>query len=380
MKRPSNWFFPTAFSAWGIEEAEAIKRVIAGDWFTYGDEVAAFEHELATYHGRRHAVMVNSGSSANLIAVAALFNVKDRPLKRGDKALVPAIAWTTTYSPIVQHGMDLILVDVDDGWNADPYAAGLDPQDARLVVGCSILGNPAPLADWSTVAGILDAYFIEDNAESLGASLNGKMCGTFGLMSTLSFFASHQISAIEGGAILTDDDECYRLCRMLRSHGWTRDVDPPQTFEDEYRFELFGFNVRPLELHAAIAREQLKKLPKFIEARRANYDLFTHAVIDNGLPVTLPIPNGDMSPFGLHFTVPSRDVRARLAGALREAGIDCRLPTGGSFRKHVYGAPWRDQQTPNADRIHETGMFLGNAPFDISDKIERAVAVMRETL
>src|ERR1039458_3149736 len=132
-------------------------------------------------HGLRHGIMVNSGSSANLVAVAALFHVKQNPLKQGDQALVPALAWATTYATLVQHGLDFGLVDCDEGWNADPYA--LKDVEARLVVGCSILGNPAQLDTWRTIAGVHDAYLLEDNCESLGPSIGGKLCGTFGLMS-----------------------------------------------------------------------------------------------------------------------------------------------------------------------------------------------------
>jgi CDP-6-deoxy-D-xylo-4-hexulose-3-dehydrase len=370
------YWFPTAFSSWGCQEKAAIACVLASGRLTMGEEVAAFEREFADFHGLRHGIMVNSGSSANLVAVAALFHVKQNPLKQGDQALVPALAWATTYAPLVQHGLDLVLVDCDEGWNADPYA--LKDVEARLVVGCSILGNPAQLDTWRTIAGVHDAYLLEDNCESLGASIGGKLCGTFGLMSTFSFYYSHQISAIEGGMILTDDDECATLCRLLRDHGMTRHVEKPKTFEAEYDFRLFGYNVRPVELHAAVAREQLKKLPGFIAARRANAALFRR--LTEGLPIQHPTLTGKPSPFGLNFTVPDKEARASLAMALREAGVDCRLPTGGSFAKHAYGAPWRGQATPKADRVHDTGMFLGNAPFDIAEKIEKAVDVMKAAL
>lgn len=369
---------PTAFSAWSTEERAAIERVLASGRLTAGPEVAAFERELADYHGRRHCVMVNSGSSANLVATAALFHRAEKPLKRGDKALVPAIAWATTYAPLVQHGLDLVLMDVDDGWNADPFGLE-DPAGIRLVVGCSILGNPAQLGTLNTVAGVLDAYFLNDDCESLGASTNGKTTGAFGLMATESFFFSHQVSAIEGGAVLTDDDECNRLCRMLRAHGWLRDVQPAERFEDEYRFEIFGFNVRSDEIRAAVAREQLRKLPGFIKARRENDALFRRLAAS--LPVTFPPWNGSPSPFSLHFTVDAgQEARRRLVGALRAASIDCRLPTGGSFTKSPYGLPWANQPTPKADLIHVTGMFCGNPPWSAPDLIKRLAEVIRRTL
>lgn len=373
--KSQDWYFPTAYSSWGPEEYEAIDRVIQSNRFTMGPEVEAFEEEFAGYHRMKHGIMVNSGSSANLLMVAALFAKKDQPLKRNDTAIVPALAWSTTYSPLVIYGLRLKLVDCDNTW-----CSGLpDVTGAQLVVGCSVLGNPAPLNFLKVAIESHAGYFIEDNCESLGAWYGNDRCGTFGLMNSFSFFHSHQISAIEGGMILTNDDECARLCRILRAHGWTRDVDPPTSFDTSYNFTHFGYNCRPLEMHAAIAREQLKKLKGFIAARQKNLRLFQDLTKD--IPITHPVLRTlDPSPFGLPFTVSSSEVRLKLVAALREEGIDCRLPTGGSFTKHAYGRPWRDQKTPKADLIHDTGLFLGNAPFPIEEQIGRAVEVMTKVL
>lgn len=379
----SSWFYPTAFCAWGPEETDAVHRVLRSGRLTMGDEVAAFEAEFAAWHGKRHAIMVNSGSSANLVAVAALFHVKHQaPLKRGDTAVVPALAWATTYAPLVQHGLGLALSDCDASWNAeqlDPSA--FDNGQPRLVIACSILGNPGHLAEWKEWAGIQGAYLIEDNCESLGArTAEGDLCGTFGLMSTFSFFHSHQVGAVEGGMVLTDDDECASLCRMLRDHGWSRSVEPAAGFDREYDFRLFGYNLRPLELHAAVAREQLRKLPGFIEARRANLVRFWEAAVEEALPIVAPEPRGFPSPFGIHFLLSDPEARPRVAEGLRRAGIDCRLPTGGSFRQHAYGAPWRDQATPVADAVHRGGLFIGNGPLDLTPQIARAVRTLKEVL
>lgn len=373
------WKHPTAYSAWGDEERAAIERVVASGNFTQGEEVRAFEREFADHHGKRHGIMVNSGSSANLVAVASLFHVKRNPLKRGDQAIVPAVAWSTTYAPLVQHGLDLVLVDCDPSWNANPDLVARFV-NSNLIIACSILGSPTRLAAWRGYATEHGARFIEDNCESLGARTPaGNLCGTFGDLSTFSFFWSHQVSAIEGGMILTDDDELAGLCRMLRAHGWSRDVRPPETFQDEYDFRLFGYNVRGLELHAAIAREQLRKLPGFVAARRANLDAFRAATADlDGLVVQTY--DGEPSPFGLPFSLPDPETRQKAVDALRLAGIDCRLPTGGSFRLHAYGAGWRDQETPKADEVHRCALFLGNAPRPMPEEIEAAVAVLKEVL
>jgi len=383
----SKWLYPSGFRLWGDEERAAIQRVIDNDWYTYGPETAAFEQEIATYHGRQYAVAVNSGSSANEVAVAALFYLSNRPLQRGDTAVVPSIAWATTWTPLITRGMSLIVADCDETWNARPeYHAStmrMVPRGvlARLIVSCPVLGNPTHMDGWRRIADDIGAFLSEDACESLGAvGHDNKKVGTYGDISTLSFYMSHQIAGIEGGAILTDDPEIYRLCRLLRNHGWTRDVESPMSFRDEYSFVLPGMNLRPLDMNSAVQYEQLKKLPRFIEARRSNLAYFTKLCEEASLPIQIPSISGIPSPFGLAFSVKDEQARERLVMAFRMARIDCRLPTGGSFIRHAIGAPWRNQPTPNADRVHDTGLFLGNAPYPIEDLIDKAVLIMQETL
>src|SRR6266851_8387630 len=249
-----------------------------------GPEVAAFEKEFAAYFGMRYGVMVNSGSSANLVSIAALFYTRDRPLQRGDEAIVPAISWSTTYHPLQQYGLKLRFVDVElSTLNMDvsKLEHALTPR-TRAIVAVSILGNPAALDVLEGFAREHGLYLIEDNCESMDAELNGRKTGTFGHLNTFSFFFSHHISTMEGGIILTNDLELHHLLRSLRAHGWTRDLpaDSPlfkRSGDDHfeaYRFILPGYNVRPLELSGAVGREQLKKLPAMTEARRANMRYF----------------------------------------------------------------------------------------------------------
>src|SRR5258706_655305 len=150
-KTKPEWFFPTAYSVWGDEERAAIDRVLSSGYLTQGEEVAAFEREFADFHGMKHAIMVNSGSSANLIAIAAMFHLREGgyvnsntrpryPLRRGDKVVVPGLAWSTTYAPLVQYGLELVVADCNDQWNVGQYQG--EPA-VSLEIWCSILGNPA---------------------------------------------------------------------------------------------------------------------------------------------------------------------------------------------------------------------------------------------
>src|SRR3954451_7000375 len=273
-------FYDLAVNTWGDEEIDAIQRVIASDRFTIGPYVAAFEDAFAAYHKRKYCVMVNSGSSANLLGVAALFYKKDHPLQRGDEVIVPAISWATTYHPLQQYGLKLKIVDVElETINVDvsQFEKAMGPR-TRAIMGVSILGNPAALDAMRKFADDRGLYFIEDNCESMDAELGGRKAGTFGHLSTFSTFFSHHISTMEGGMVTTDDQELYELVVCMRARGWVRDLPPnskifqkrDDDFYEAYRFILPGYNVRPIELSAAIGREQLKKLPGMTVARRKN--------------------------------------------------------------------------------------------------------------
>jgi CDP-6-deoxy-D-xylo-4-hexulose-3-dehydrase len=192
-------------------------------------------------------------------------------------------------------------------------------------------------------------------------------------MNTFSFYWSHQLSAVEGGMVLTDDDGLADTCRLLRNHGWRRGYD---NFDDEFRFEIFGFNLRPLELHAAIARVQLRKLENGIRLRTHNYDHWKY--VTQGFPIEYPRLCGRPSLFGIHFCVEFREVRDNIVRGLRENGIDCRPPCAGSFRRQVYGQRWSDQKTPVADRIHDCGIMIGLPPFEASVQISGVANIIAE--
>jgi len=383
-------FYDLTAPTWGEEELEAIQRVIRRGQFTMAGEVAEFEREFAQYFGMKHGVMVNSGSSADLIATAALFYKRQRPLQRGDEAIVPAISWSTTYSPLQQYGLKLRFVDVDLdtlNMNVSQLEGALTPR-TKLIVAVSILGNPAALDEIRSFADKHGLYLLEDNCESADAELNGRKTGTFGQVNTFSFFYSHHVSTMEGGMVLTDDEELMHLLRSLRAHGWTRDV-PKETslftrkdsdhFE-AYRFILPGYNVRPLEISAAAGREQLKKLPAMTAQRRKNLALFQRLFAADRRFI-LQREHGKSSSFS--FTVilnPEMNIdRDKVFAALRQADIGFRMITGGCFPNHD-AIRYFDHELVgdlrNARLAHNQGFFVGNFPVDITPQITR----LREVL
>ena len=384
-------FYELAAPSWGPEETAAAKRIIDAGFYTMGAEVKAFESEFSAYFGVKHGIMVNSGSSANLIATAALFFKQDLPLVRGDEVIVPALSWATTYHPLQQYGLKLKFVDLDlQTLNMDVglLEQALTPK-TRAIVAVSILGNPAALDTIRAFADQHGLYLLEDNCESMDAELNGKKCGTFGHLNTFSFFFSHHISTMEGGMVLTDDDELADLCRALRAHGWTRDLSPDSPIYSKkssdhyeaYRFILPGYNVRPLEIEAAIGREQLKKLPGFTAIRRQNLALFQELLGDDERFI-IQRENGKSSAFS--FTVildPARNPdRKAVFEALSAADIGYRIITGGNFLRHdalkFYDYEVVGGAVPNADLVHDFGFFVGNHPFDIAPQIRKLHQVL----
>jgi CDP-6-deoxy-D-xylo-4-hexulose-3-dehydrase len=383
-------FYDLAAPTWGEEEIEAIQRVVRSGRFTMGQEVADFEREFAAYFGARYGVMVNSGSSANLISTAALFYKCSRPLQRSDEAIVPAISWSTTYHPLQQYGLKLRFVDVElETLNIDAskLEAALTPA-TRLVVAVSVLGNPAPLNVIREFADRHELYLLEDNCESADAELGGRKTGTFGDLNTFSFFFSHHISTMEGGMVLTDDEELCHLLRSIRAHGWTRDLPPDSLlFErrgnehfEAYRFILPGYNVRPLEISGAVGREQLKKLPAMTRRRRENLALFQR-LFTGDRRFIIQRENGKSSSFS--FTIilnPELDIdRERVFAALREADIGFRMITGGCFPCHDTIRHFDYEVTGmlrNAELAHHRGFFVGNHPFDLTPQILRLQEVL----
>jgi CDP-6-deoxy-D-xylo-4-hexulose-3-dehydrase len=383
-------FYELAASSWGQEELDAMQRVITSGFFTMGENVRAFEKEFAAYHGMNHCVMVNSGSSANLISTAALFFKKDRPLERGDEVIVPAISWSTTYHPLQQYGLKLRFVDVElDTLNMDcsKLEEALTPR-TRMVLAVSILGNPAALDVMRAFCDKHGLYFMEDNCESMDAELAGRKAGTFGELNTFSSFFSHHISTMEGGMILTDDRELADLCRSLRAHGWTRDLAPDSAlferkntdFYEAYRFILPGYNVRPMELSGAIGREQIKKLPAMTVQRRKNWALFNE-LFGKDERFILQRENGKSSAFSFTMILnPERKPnRERVFAALKEADIGYRIITGGCFLRHDV-LKYYDYDTvgtiTNAFTAHDYGFFVGNHAQDLTPQLLR----LREVL
>ncbi|MBT9519339.1 MAG: DegT/DnrJ/EryC1/StrS family aminotransferase [Dechloromonas sp.] len=378
--------FPLATASWGQEEIAAMQRVIDSGMFSMGANVQAFERDFAAYIGSRYCVMVNSGSSANLLMVAALFYTKNPKLKlkRGDEVIVPAVSWSTTYYPLYQYGLKIKFVDIDlNTLNYDLEQLELAVTDkTRVIMAVNLLGNPNDFGRIGQIIGDREIVMIEDNCESLGAKYNGQMAGTFGVMGSFSSFFSHHISTMEGGLIVTDDEELHQILLSLRAHGWTRNL-PKQNlvcsdksddpFEESFRFVLPGYNVRPLELEGALGVEQVKRLPAMIEERRKNGKLLQAALSEHP---TLVIQQeiGESSWFGFSLVIrpDSSLTRKELVVKLIDLGFECRPIVAGNFAKNEVVKYFDSEEhgaLRNAEHIDQNGLFVGNHHYPIGDAI-----------
>ncbi|MDC0151494.1 DegT/DnrJ/EryC1/StrS family aminotransferase [Paracoccaceae bacterium] len=380
--------FPLASSTWGKEEIRAMQIVIDSGMFTMGENVLSFENAFANYIGSKYCVMVNSGSSANLLMVAALFYTKSSSLKRGDEVIVPAVSWATTYFPLYQYGLKLKFVDIDlETLNYDiEQLESAIGEKTKLIMAVNLLGNPNNFLEINKMINGSDIILIEDNCESMGAQFNEQYAGTFGKMGSFSTFFSHHMSTMEGGHIVTDDEELYHILLSLRAHGWTRNLpidnqvckkNENDSFMESFRFVLPGYNVRPLELEGAIGVEQLKKLPEFIKQRRSNGKLFQE-IMDGHPTLMIQKEIGLSSWFGFSLIIRQgvKLTRQNLISRLTELGFESRPIVAGNFtgsnvmKYFNYEVPFKLR---NAEYLDANGLFIGNHHFPMDEALEEIV-------
>lgn len=377
--------YSLASSTWDEKELAAIQRVIDSDMYSMNTQVAQYEKDFASFFGSKYALMTSSGSTANLLMIAALFFKKDNPLQRGDEIIVPAVSWSTTYFPLQQYGLKVKFVDI----NLDTLNIDLDQLEAaitdktRAILTVNLLGNPNDFARINTLIADKDIILLEDNCESMGATFEGQQAGTFGLMGTFSSFFSHHIATMEGGCVVTDDEEIYHILLCIRAHGWTRNLPKENSltgtksddpFEESFKFILPGYNVRPLEMSGAIGIEQLKKLPNFIAQRRKNAEYFISLFADHP-EFLIQKEIGNSSWFGFSFIIrqSANITRKEVVKKLVDNGIECRPIVTGNFLKNKEVLEYFDYEVSgtvdNAEYLDKNGLFVGNHQIDLTEQL-----------
>lgn len=376
--------YPLALPSWDDKEIQAIHNVIDSNMYTMGKKVDEFEKEFAKMLNTKYAIMVNSGSSANLIVAAALtFRNDGIKLMPGDEVIVPAVSWPTTYYPFSQYGCHLKFVDIDKetlNYDLEQLENAISDK-TKLIVVVNLLGNSNNFDRIQELADKYDSLIFEDNCESLYAKYKGKFAGTFGIAGSYSGFFSHHISTMEGGLVTTDDEELYHIMLSLRAHGWTRNLpkknklvekfeDP---FEESFRFILPGFNIRPLEMSGAIGLEQIKKLPEFVRIRRQNAEIFNN-ILAKYPYLSTQREIGESSWFGFSMIIdPQLGIDNKVFGNyLLKEGIDCRPIVAGNFTKNPVMSHMKHSivgELKNANLIDKYGLFIGNHQLDMSEML-----------
>jgi CDP-6-deoxy-D-xylo-4-hexulose-3-dehydrase len=386
--------YPLTHTNWNKKEITAMQSVIKSGMFTMGKNVKKFEENFSKYLKKKYSVMVNSGSSANLLAISSLFYKKKNPLKRGDEVIVTAVSWSTTYAPLQQLGLKLKLVDIElNTFNIDIHLLKKAiTKKTKLIVVVNLLGIPCDLNTIKKLCNKHKIILFEDNCESMGALISNKKAGSFGKLSSHSFFFSHHMCTMEGGMISTDDFELYCILKSIRAHGWSRDLPKnnplfkpkKNDFYEEYKFILPGYNVRPGELHGAVGNIQLKKVKSFIKIRRQNLLLF-NKLFEKNQNIIIPNTKYQSSSFAFPIIVKNFNKlkKLKLFNNLKKANIDFRLITGGCFTKHDYKKHFNYtvfKNLKNSLYLHNNGFFVGNASKDLSKEIKKLSQVLNNTL
>jgi len=392
--KPQRYWYPLAMANYGMEEVIEAIDSLCSFRTTMWEKTNKFENRFSSYQGCAKAVMVNSGSSANLLLSFLLTNPRNSILKKGDYVLVPVVTWPThIWSPMMA-GLNVRLVDVD------PATLNINIEDLERKISSKtkaiflvhLLGNPCDMDQILEIAESHQLLIIEDCCEALGSEWDGTKVGNFGWGGTFSFFFSHHIVTMEGGMIACKDIGIADDLKILRAHGWLRNVDPEYCdlegydLDPRYAFVNWGFNVRPTELQAGFGLQQLEKLP-FLNKRRSILAEKFFAFIDETIFLTRPKVHQKAKPNW--FAVPvlvMKDApftRNEITNYLEDCGIETRPIVAGNIARHPVARLFKGSFTesyPGADIVHASGFYIGLLPLQPDDNMERLLDCLHKFL
>lgn len=358
--------YPLAHVTYGDEEIDAVITTLRSGRTTCGQRVAAFEQQFAAYVGRKHAIMVNSGSSADLLIAHGL-----GPANEGDEILVPAVTWPTQIWSCVMAGYTVRLVDVDPAtlqMDADDLRRKINSR-TRAVFLVHVLGNVGDVAALAPVMHPWPVAILEDCCEAMGSRWRGQHVGTFGRAAAFSFFFSHLLNTMEGGMVVTDIALDARDYRLWRAHGWEPKADYP------FWFPTWGLNVRPTELQGAFGNVQMTRLEVFMAARSRNYARLadaTYKAWPQYLSGAKVLPECEPAWHGFPLLVASQSPfgKVELCRYLDDHGVETRPIIAGNFARQPIAQDHPRiiaDDLPGADRIHNDGLYIGISSFDDPD-------------
>jgi CDP-4-dehydro-6-deoxyglucose reductase, E1 len=343
-------------------------------WLTQGPLVREFENTWAAWTGHKHALFVNSGSSANLLMYAAL---DESHRLENRKVIVPAVSWATTVAPAIQLGFEPIMCD------ADPKTFGLDLKmlDALCekhkpssVITVHVLGVPNDMDALMAAKKKHGFVLMEDSCAATGSRFDGTLVGRFGELATYSFYFGHHLSTIEGGMVCTDDDRLHDIMLHLRSHGWAKDIEPTKAeklagdahvrpFNKTFTFYLAGYNFRSTDLNAHLGISQMKKAERVVQRRAENHKAYQELFLPSPHFVCQTSPKSMISSISFCALARSPEHRDRIAKAFAANQIETRPIGGGNMsRQPFWSNRYGSAVFPMADRIADTGFQLPNHP------------------
>lgn len=389
-------YLPPAKAYFNEKEIVALVSAALDMRWVDGEITKTFEREMAKYLGVRFAIMCNSGSSANLLAISALTShlFQSKRLQPGDEVITVATGFPTTVNPILQAGLIPVFVDANVGtYNTTPYLVDQAITDkTKAIFIAHTLGNPYDIDEIREIAKLHNIWVIEDIADALGAEFDGRKVGTFGSLSTTSFYPAHLMSVGEGGMVFTDSPLIAKVVRSFRDWGRECWCPPgkdntcgarfdqknhgglPDGFDHKYIYSHIGYNLKSTDFQAAIGLEQLKKLPEFIEDRKYNWEYLREQFKVRGLDkyFILPTQLQMASPAWFGFALTIREgmkfTRNKLVQHLEGKKIGSRNLFGGNLTKQpaYQGLNWRISDTvsglPHSDIIMERTFWIGCHP------------------
>lgn len=395
----NKFFYPLLEDPYRKKDLNNAIKVIKSGRLTIGKHTADFEKKFTQKLNSKFSLMVNSGSSANLLALQCLVNPyrKDR-LKTGDSVLIPSVCWSTSLWPIIQSGLKPVFVDVDYktlNINIDDLIKKINKGTKALML-VHVLGNSSNMLDLCKIIKKNKIILIEDTCESLGSKFKNKYLGTFGDFSSFSFYSSHQISSGEGGMITCRNLEDYEILKSLRAHGWSRGLKNEKKIAKknknlDSRFIFFnsGFNLRPTDISASIGLSQFKDLDRFISIRNKNRNLIVNSlkrsqIIKNKFIFIEANKNVKPSWFGIPILIKDKKNRVKFVKKLEKNGIETRPIISGNFLKQPAIKKYNllgNKKFINADIINDQGFFIGLPTRKISNTyINRIVKTFEKSI
>ena len=394
-----NYFYPLVENPYRYKDLKKAKKILISGKLTSGPVTEKFQNYFSKGMNTKYSIMVNSGSSANLLAFQCLINpYRKKRLKKNDEILIPALCWSTSLWPIVQSGLKPKFVDID----IDTLNINLKDLEKKIttktkaIMLVHVLGNCTNMDELMKIKKKNNLILIEDTCESLGTKYKKKNLGTFGEFSTFSFYTSHQISSGEGGMVCCKDIEDAEILRSLRAHGWSRGLKNEKkiaklnkSLDSRFIFYNSGFNVRSTDISASIGLSQFQDLNLFVKSRLRNRNnivkkMHKNKKVKTNFQIIKENTNVNPSWFGIPILVSKKLNRNKIVDKLEKFGVETRPIISGNFLKQPaikkYNIKTKEKMK-NSDYVNKYGFFIGLKTTHMkNDEITKLIKIFEKSI